>query len=117
MTKSLSIPQLGYKDEIELNATAEYRKSLNEYIASKPDLYPFKKISYLPIFIKCLSLSLSYYPVMNAEVSEESGSPRLNYRDAHNIGIAMDTPMALSFPTSRTLKRRQSSKWLVKFID
>lgn len=108
MTKSLSIPQLGYKDEIELNATSEYREALNAYIASNPDKYPFKKISYLPIFIKSLSLSLSYYPIMNAQLSEESNGkpPQLIYRDAHNIGIAMDTPQGLIVPNIKNVEKK-----------
>ncbi|CAO3637668.1 unnamed protein product [Mucor hiemalis] len=107
MTKSLSIPQLGYKDEIELNATSEYREALNSYIASNPDKYPFKKISYLPIFIKCLSLSLSYFPIMNAQVSEENGKPpQLIYRDAHNIGVAMDTPQGLIVPNIKNVEKK-----------
>jgi 2-oxoisovalerate dehydrogenase E2 component (dihydrolipoyl transacylase) len=109
MTKSLSIPQLGYKDEIELNVTSEYREALNKYIASKPDLYPFKKISYLPIFIKCLSLSLSYYPLMNAQLVESSAvgrAPQLVYRDAHNIGVAMDTPQGLIVPNIKNVQQK-----------
>lgn len=109
MTKSLSIPQLGYKDEIDLNLTSEYREVLNKYIASKPDLYPFKKMSYLPIFIKCLSLSLSFFPIMNAQISESTaigGAPQLVNREAHNIGIAMDTPQGLIVPNIKNVQQK-----------
>jgi 2-oxoisovalerate dehydrogenase E2 component (dihydrolipoyl transacylase) len=105
MTKSLAIPQLGYKDEIALNATSEYKDALNAYISSKPDLYPFKKISYLPIFIKSLSLALSYYPLLNAQLSEEQ-TPKVVYRDAHNIGIAMDTPSGLIVPNIKNVEKK-----------
>jgi 2-oxoisovalerate dehydrogenase E2 component (dihydrolipoyl transacylase) len=100
MTKSLSIPQLGYKDDINLNETQKYRESLNHYIAQKPDEYPFKKISYLPIFIKCMSLALTQYPILNAKV-EENG---LRYRSSHNIGIAMDTPNGLLVPNIKNVQ-------------
>ncbi|KAG2203867.1 hypothetical protein INT46_001119, partial [Mucor plumbeus] len=108
MTKSLSIPQLGYKDEIELNATSEYREALNKYISSQPDRFPFKKISYLPILIKSLSLSLSYYPLLNAYIkeSENGGSAQLVYREAHNIGVAMDTPQGLIVPNIKNVEKK-----------
>ncbi|KAL9544391.1 hypothetical protein PS6_008781 [Mucor atramentarius] len=108
MTKSLSIPQLGYKDEIELNATSEYREALNKYISSQPDRFPFKKISYLPILIKSLSLSLSYYPLLNAyiEESDNGKSTQLVYREAHNIGVAMDTPQGLIVPNIKNVEKK-----------
>lgn len=106
MTKSLAIPQLGYKDEIELSATSEYKDALNSYIASKPDIYPFKKISYLPILIKCLSLSLSLHPIMNSQVTENSGTPQINHRHAHNIGVAMDTPNGLIVPNIKNVEEK-----------
>lgn len=108
MTKSLSIPQLGYKDEIELNATSEYREALNKYISSQPDRFPFKKISYLPILIKSLSLSLSYFPLLNAyiEESDKGKSTQLVYREAHNIGVAMDTPQGLIVPNIKNVEQK-----------
>lgn len=106
MTKSLAIPQLGFKDEIDLNSTSEYKNALNAYIAGNPDLYEFKKISYLPIFIKCLSLSLSFFPIMNAQITENAGVPLINYRHVHNIGVAMDTPQGLIVPNIKNVQQK-----------
>lgn len=108
MTKSLSIPQLGYKDEMELNATTQYRAALNKHIASNPGLYPFKKMSYMPIFIKCLSIALSHYPIMNASLTggNDPNNVRLTYRKAHNIGIAMDTPQGLIVPNIKNVESK-----------
>lgn len=106
MTKSLSIPQLGFKDEIDLNSTSEYKNALNAYIAGNPDLYEFKKISYLPIFIKCLSLSLSFFPIMNSQITENAGVPKINYRNEHNIGVAMDTPQGLIVPNIKNVQQK-----------
>lgn len=106
MTKSLSIPQLGYKDEIELTATSEYRDALNSYITSKSDKFAYKKISYLPIFIKCLSLSLSFHPILNAQVKEDGNKPQIHYRASHNIGIAMDTPNGLIVPNIKNVQEK-----------
>lgn len=101
MTRSLSIPQLGYKDEMELNATTEYRAALNKHIAENPAQYAFKKMSYMPIFIKCLSLALSHYPIMNASLASDDA---LIYRDSHNIGLAMDTPQGLLVPNIKDVQ-------------
>ncbi|KAI7898840.1 2-oxoacid dehydrogenases acyltransferase-domain-containing protein [Cokeromyces recurvatus] len=102
MSKSLSIPQLGYKDEIELNQASEYRLELNRYISNHPHLFPFKKISYLPIFIKSLSLSLSFYPIMNAYFEQN----HVSYRAHHNIGVAMDTPQGLMVPNIKNVEKK-----------
>ncbi|KAG1177594.1 hypothetical protein G6F70_005641 [Rhizopus microsporus] len=109
MTQSLSIPQLGYKDDIELDATTKYRAALNQHIAAHPHLYPFKKITYLPIFVKCLSIALSHYPIMNAKLEgdiNDLNSIRLVYRNSHNIGIAMDTPQGLIVPNVKDVQSK-----------
>ncbi|CEG80305.1 Putative Lipoamide Acyltransferase [Rhizopus microsporus] len=109
MTQSLSIPQLGYKDDIELDATTKYRAALNQHIAAHPHLYPFKKITYLPIFVKCLSIALSHYPIMNAKLEgdmNDLNSIRLVYRNSHNVGIAMDTPQGLIVPNVKDVQSK-----------
>lgn len=109
MTASLAIPQLGYKDEIELDATTKYRSALNDHIAKNATLYPFKKISYLPIFVKSLSIALSYYPIMNARIAGDPSnvnSLEIVYRDFHNIGVAMDTPQGLIVPNIKNVQSK-----------
>ncbi|KAI8336272.1 2-oxoacid dehydrogenases acyltransferase-domain-containing protein [Chlamydoabsidia padenii] len=109
MTASLAIPQLGYKDEIELDAATKYRSALNEHIAKNPTMYPFKKISYLPIFVKSLSIALSYYPIMNARIAGDPtdvNSLEIVYRDAHNVGVAMDTPQGLIVPNIKNVQSK-----------
>ncbi|KAI8387273.1 2-oxoacid dehydrogenases acyltransferase-domain-containing protein [Blakeslea trispora] len=103
MTKSLSIPQLGYKDEVELNAATEYRQALNRYLAQHPEKYPFRKISYLPLLLKSLSLALTHYPIMNAQLINEQ---QLQYRDTHNIGIAVDSPQGLIVPNIKHVEQK-----------
>jgi 2-oxoisovalerate dehydrogenase E2 component (dihydrolipoyl transacylase) len=107
MTQSLNIPQLGYKDDIELDSTTQYRQALNQHIASHPNLYPFSKMTYLPIFVKCLSIALSHYPLMNAKLVgdvEDVNSIKITYRSSHNIGIAMDTPQGLIVPNIKNVQ-------------
>ncbi|KAF1797434.1 2-oxoacid dehydrogenases acyltransferase-domain-containing protein [Mucor lusitanicus] len=107
MTQSLSIPQLGYKDDIEIDATTKYRAALNKHISSHPDRYPFTKMTYLPIFVKCLSIALHHYPLMNAKLSgnlDDVNSIEITYRPSHNIGIAMDTPQGLIVPNIKNVQ-------------
>ncbi|ORZ06651.1 2-oxoacid dehydrogenases acyltransferase-domain-containing protein [Absidia repens] len=111
MTKSLAIPQLGYKDEIELNATTEYRGALNQHLQKHPGVHSFNKISYLPIFIKCMSIALRQYPVLNATIGQQPTDANVNdikitYRSAHNIGIAMDTPQGLIVPNIKNVESK-----------
>ncbi|CAO3634910.1 unnamed protein product [Cunninghamella blakesleeana] len=110
-TASLSIPQLGFKDEIEIDETTKYRTSLNEHFAKHSNVYPFKKISYLPIFIKSLSIALSYYPILNSTLIgdptiDNVNNLRILYRDYHNIGVAMDTPQGLLVPNIKNVQSK-----------
>lgn len=111
MTKSVSIPQLGYKDEMELNATTEYRAALNQLVAKDTTgRFAFQKVSYMPILVKCLSVALTQYPILNATLlnaeSGDVGSMQLQYRASHNIGVAMDTPQGLIVPNIKDVQNK-----------
>ena len=95
MTKSLTIPHFGYSDEIVLNELAIFRDSINAYLKhSRHNTYKFKKITYMPIFLKALSLSLNEFPILNSCIinADDLSKAQLQFRSSHNIGIAMDTP-------------------------
>ncbi|KAF9152080.1 hypothetical protein BG015_005829 [Linnemannia schmuckeri] len=106
MTKSLSIPHFGFADEIVLDNATAFRSALNAHVAKTPEKYNFKKVSYMPIFIKALSIALEDYPIMNACVidGEEASSAKLKYRASHNIGVAMDTPNGLLVPNIKNVQ-------------
>ncbi|KAF9389555.1 hypothetical protein CPB97_011092 [Podila verticillata] len=106
MTKSLSIPHFGFADEIVLDNATAFRASLNAHVAKNPEKYKFKKVSYMPIFIKALSIALEDYPILNARVldGEDPSTAKLQYRASHNIGIAMDTPNGLLVPNIKNVQ-------------
>ncbi|KAF9922612.1 hypothetical protein FBU30_007260 [Linnemannia zychae] len=106
MTKSLSIPHFGFADEIILDNATAFRSALNAHVAKTPEKYNFKKVSYMPIFIKALSIALEDYPIMNARVvdGEDPSTAKLQYRASHNIGIAMDTPNGLIVPNIKNVQ-------------
>jgi 2-oxoisovalerate dehydrogenase E2 component (dihydrolipoyl transacylase) len=87
MTKSLSIPHFGYSEEIVLDALVNLRKDVNSSLGSI-------KLSYMPFFIKALSLSLVKYPILNTALLDDSShsTAKLLYRKEHHVGVAMDTP-------------------------
>ncbi|KAG0243402.1 hypothetical protein BGW41_002291 [Actinomortierella wolfii] len=106
MTKSLSIPHFGYADEIVLDNATAFRASLNDYVSKNASQFSFKKVSYMPIFIKALSIALEQYPIMNACVidGDDPSTAKLKYRASHNIGIAMDTPNGLIVPNIKNVQ-------------
>ncbi|TPX71442.1 dihydrolipoyllysine-residue (2-methylpropanoyl)transferase [Spizellomyces sp. 'palustris'] len=109
MTRSLQIPHFGFSDEIILNAASAYRSSINHYLKNAPSgQYPIKKISYMPIFMKALSMALRQYPILNACLinADEASKAQLQYRGAHNIGIAMDTPQGLIVPNVKNVEQK-----------
>ncbi|KAG0261048.1 hypothetical protein BG011_001406 [Mortierella polycephala] len=106
MTKSLSIPHFGFADEIVLDNATAFRAALNAYVAQTPEKYNFKKVSYMPIFIKALSIALEDYPILNACVvdGDNAASAKIKYRASHNIGVAMDTPNGLVVPNIKNVQ-------------
>jgi len=94
MSKSLTIPHFLYADEVCMDRLIQTRASFNTYLPA-----PSKNLSYMPFFIKALSLALVNSPLLNARVHmDDGGNPQLVYRASHNIGIAMDTPNGLLVP-------------------
>jgi 2-oxoisovalerate dehydrogenase E2 component (dihydrolipoyl transacylase) len=101
MTKSLAIPHFGFADEIMVNSTSKLRNDINAHLKSAPKgQYPIEKISFMPIFLKAISEALKKFPILNAKIIDADSSPSLQYRNYHNIGIAMDTPQGYSFSNS-----------------
>ncbi|KAJ1547476.1 hypothetical protein HK096_002726 [Nowakowskiella sp. JEL0078] len=106
MTKSLSIPHFGFSEEIYLDELTKTRNLLNTQLRSTLVTYGIKKLSYMPFFIKTLSMALKEFPILNAMLIEdtESGKPSLKYRVSHNIGFAMDTENGLLVPNIKNVQ-------------
>lgn len=65
MTQGLSIPTFGFSDDMDATALISLRKELK---ASIPDL------TFLPFFIKAISLAMNEFPIMNSVVDPELDS-------------------------------------------
>ncbi|KAJ1846806.1 hypothetical protein LPJ73_004426 [Coemansia sp. RSA 2703] len=109
MTESLGIPHFRFKDEIEMDALMQARSRINDALKQlqTAEAGGVEKMSFMPFFIKAASLALKKYPIFNARVLMEAGAaPQLEYRAAHNIGVAMDTPGGLIVPNIKNVQHK-----------
>ncbi|XP_045616582.2 lipoamide acyltransferase component of branched-chain alpha-keto acid dehydrogenase complex, mitochondrial isoform X1 [Procambarus clarkii] len=91
MSNAMKIPHFGYCDEIDMTALVNMRKELK----AMAEVHGVR-FSYVPVFIKAVSLALSQFPVINSTVDEKCES--ITYKASHNIGVAMDTSDGLVVP-------------------
>ncbi|PIA14786.1 hypothetical protein COEREDRAFT_46089 [Coemansia reversa NRRL 1564] len=106
MTDSLSIPHFRFKDEIEIDSLMQARQRINDYLHTQPGLES-SKMTYMPFFVKAASLALTKYPILNARVvTDPNAQPKLLFRAAHNIGVAMDTAGGLIVPCIKNVQTK-----------
>lgn len=92
MTRSVStIPHFTVSEELDMRGLINLKASLSDTFAEK-DI----KLTYMPFFIKALSLCMQEYPIFNARLSEDESA--LDYISDHNIGFAVDSPIGLLVP-------------------
>ncbi|KAK6335286.1 hypothetical protein TWF718_010719 [Orbilia javanica] len=105
MTKSLSIPHFLYADEAFIDRLVALRHTINKSLPQSGDP-SLKKISYMPFFIKAVSVALEEYPLINCRVDlSDEAKPKLVMRPQHNIGVAMDTPTGLLVPNIKNVQQ------------
>ncbi|AWL11874.1 Dihydrolipoyllysine-residue (2-methylpropanoyl)transferase [Saliniradius amylolyticus] len=86
-----TIPHFSVSDEIEMDALIEARAMLKPQFEKQG-----VKLSFMPFFIKAMSLALKQFPIVNAQVNDDC--TELTYFDDHNIGMAVDSKMGLVVP-------------------
>lgn len=107
MTNSLNIPHFLYTDEVGIDSLTGVRSKVNGLLkksllgANLPE-----KLSYMPFFIKAMSIALSEFPLVNSRVIFDAATnkPQIVNRPSHNIGIAMDTPLGLIVPNIKNVQ-------------
>lgn len=101
MTHSLSIPSFVFSDDMDATALIELRKELK---ASIPDL------TFLPFFIKAISLAMNEYPIMNSVVDPQLDSDgyisKYIIKKDHNFSIAIDSKDGLTTPNIKQVNRK-----------
>lgn len=82
------IPHFSYFEQVDASRFVKLRSKVKEE-AAKENI----QVTYMPFFIKALSLSLKQYPLFNSSIDMENHNIRIH--QAHNIGIAMSTKLGL----------------------
>ena len=93
-TVSLSnqeIPHVTLFDEVEVSNLVAHRQKYKE-VAANQNI----KLTYLPYFVKALTLALKRFPVLNSSFDQEN--QEIVYNRYYNIGIAVDTEAGLFVP-------------------
>lgn len=100
MTLSVqSIPHFTYCDEFDLTELVALRSRLNQQYADQGI-----KLSFMPFFIKALSLAMAEYPVLNSRVNDDCSE--LTYLADHNIGMAVDGKLGLIVPNIKQVQHK-----------
>ena len=101
MTQSLSIPTFTFSDDMDATALISLRKELKSSI---PDL------TFIPFFIKAISLAMNEYPIVNSVVNPELDSEgyikEFVIKNDHNFSVAIDSKDGLTTPNIKQVNRK-----------
>ena len=99
MTEALKIPHFSYSEDIDMTKLVSVRDEVKLEANSRGI-----KITYMPFFIKGLSVCLHKYPILNSSLDVEKES--IIYKPYHNISIAIHTPMGLVVPNIKNVHQK-----------
>ena len=94
-----SIPHFTVSDELCMDSLIDLRLRLKNDFAEKG-----LKLSFMPFFIKSLSLALSEFEEINAQFDDESNTLKV-FAD-HNIGLAVDSKVGLLVPNIKSVQNK-----------
>ncbi|GAA0851963.1 dihydrolipoyllysine-residue acetyltransferase [Aliiglaciecola litoralis] len=99
MTRSVfTIPHFSVSEEINMDNLIALRAQL------KPEFERQSiKLSFMPFFIKAMSMALKSFPIINSQVNEDC--TEITYFDDHNIGLAVDSKIGLIVPNIKSVQR------------
>ncbi|MFC3203650.1 dihydrolipoyllysine-residue acetyltransferase [Alteromonas oceani] len=98
MVRSVStIPHFTVSDELVMDPLIALKGSLKAQFADA-DI----KLTFMPFFIKALSLCLTEFSQFNARLSEDGNA--MTYFDDHNIGFAVDSSAGLLVPNIKQVQ-------------
>ncbi|WDT88046.1 dihydrolipoyllysine-residue acetyltransferase [Alteromonas sp. 009811495] len=86
-----TIPHFTVSDEVVMDNLMALRQAL------KPDFEARDvKLSFMPFFVKAMSLALTEFPVINSQLNDDA--TEISYFEDHNIGFAVDSKIGLLVP-------------------
>jgi 2-oxoisovalerate dehydrogenase E2 component (dihydrolipoyl transacylase) len=91
MHSVFTVPHFSVSEEIQLDKLIEARLQLKDVFEKEG-----VKLSFMPFFIKAMSLALQQFPIINSQVNDSC--TEVTYFDDHNIGIAVDSKIGLVVP-------------------
>lgn len=97
MTQALKIPHLTYSEDVYMDEIIALRSQLK---ANLKDI----KLTFMPFFIKALSLALLDFPIVNSVFNENTSE--CIYKASHNVSIAMDSPFGLIVPNIKDVQNK-----------
>ena len=97
MASISTIPHFTVSDELIMDNLIALRAEL------KPEFeQQGVKLSFMPFFIKSLSLALKSFPEINSRLTKDSA--HLHYLTSHNIGMAVDSKIGLLVPNIKNVQ-------------
>lgn len=98
MTASVqTIPHFTVSDELVMDNLIALRQTLKPAFEAKNI-----KLSFMPFFVKAMSLALTEFPIINSQLSEDASE--LTYYNDHNIGFAVDSKVGLLVPNIKAVQ-------------
>jgi 2-oxoisovalerate dehydrogenase E2 component (dihydrolipoyl transacylase) len=91
MHSVFTVPHFSVSEEIEMDKLIEARAQLKASFEKEG-----VKLSFMPFFIKAMSLALTKFPIINSQVNADCSE--VTYFDDHNIGLAVDSKIGLVVP-------------------
>lgn len=93
-----TIPHFTVSDELVMDKLIALRSRL------KPEFEKQGiKLSFMPFFIKALSLAMLEFPVINSRLNAQA--TELTYLGSHNIGMAVDSKIGLLVPSVKNVQQ------------
>jgi 2-oxoisovalerate dehydrogenase E2 component (dihydrolipoyl transacylase) len=97
MHSVFTVPHFTVSEEIQLDKLIDARSQLKEAFVKEG-----VKLSFMPFFIKAMSLALQQFPIINSQVNDNC--TEITYFDDHNIGIAVDSKIGLVVPNIKAVQ-------------
>ena len=92
-----TIPHFTVSDELVMDNLMSLRKLLKPEFEAKN-----VKLSFMPFFVKAMSLALNEFPVVNSQLNEDA--TEISYFTDHNIGFAVDSKIGLLVPNIKRVQ-------------
>ena len=84
-------------NEVDMGAVMELRKRTKDQFSEKHGV----NLGFMSFFVKAATSALRAFPLVNASIVEEGGSPAIERHDYQDIAIAVSSPKGLVVPVLR----------------